>query len=382
MKRQNYMKRRILSIIIMTAMLLSSSLSSFSSIKNVRAADDSIVLSGTCGDSAYYEIGKDSCIRVYGTGSMNLDNILGDYGKKKLNLGNLRLVVEEGIISVEGGWPSGLVSGELCEIVLPSTLESIKEGLFYHMTQLRKIVNMSQIDIVLRDDNWRRFSELPCGLIWKQDGVVTKRVSAGKTAEATPRTFKIIYHKKGGTISKNAPHEYTYPNKVKLPTMKKKGWTFYVWRGRLLGKSYYKYSYSYNRIPEEDTGDIELKACYQKIKVKNYSKGKLRISMERYRSNHTAVVDIASRSDRKDKVHYVLNDTYGKWIKCEKKSNFAAKMRVRYTKNRVVLYLKGLKKGKKYYLSFGYLSNDMDDADSIEEEIVLRFGKRKVKVRI
>lgn len=180
---------------------------------------------------------------------------------------------------------------------------------------LRKVINHSLLDISL--------SSQQGGVIWKQNGKRVKKVSAGKTAVGTGKTYKIIYKNLKGKIYGKLPKSYRFTQVKKLPLKgKRDGYCLYGWR---YGTDGWTLDISGFR------GNIKLSPCWIKYEINKVSAD-------------TSTLFLNAGGG--------FFASYGMKIRYSEKRDMAGAQYRRLTYDKGMVKLSGLKRGKKYYIQF------------------------------
>lgn len=182
---------------------------------------------------------------------------------------------------------------------------------------MKKIVNHSRVRIPIQN--------LDKDLFWYQNGKKVTSVSPGKTAKSKGRLFRVTYKDLQGKFQGKLPKSYRYAEDKYLPTKgKRKGYFFYGW--------------SVDELWLSDLCDLRGDLTLRPIWVK-------------YR--------LTKMNDRKRKFSYEISKKH-EYFYCRS-------VQVRYADNRKMkkskliweenlwcgnVTLKGLRKGKKYYMQF------------------------------
>lgn len=230
----------------------------------------------------------------------------------------------------------------LKKLILPKSLQ-ICEDKFTNCPALKTIINRSSLSIPLNNCKKRK--------TWYVAGKKKSKVPAGKTAKAKGKRYKIKYKLKGGKVKGKLPKSYRYGDELKISMKKvtKKGWYLIRWD-------------IYGSEPEIEPffyGTATAYADWIKYKVKNVKGKKIKIYVRDYKrlTEFGFIVRYATKKDMSNAKYYP-KDGWGNDFKWGKKAT-------KYT-------LKGLKKGKKYYIEI---------APRHSEDIGDWYGKRCVKVK-
>ncbi len=252
---------------------------------------------------------------------------------------------------------------ELKSLKIPDSVTHIGEHAFFYCSSLRKItlpkslqvckdkfeecpvttiVNRSSLSLPL-DNNHKRKT-------WYVNGKKKNKVPAGKTAKAKGKKYKIKYNLRGGKAKCKLPKTYRYGDRISFPMKKvtKKNWYLIRWD---VNADDYLYPSTH--------GTVEVHPVWIKYKVKNVKGKKIKIYVRDYKrlTEFGFIVRYATKKDMSNAKYYP-KDGWGNDFKWGKKAT-------KYT-------LKGLKKGKKYYIEI---------APRHSEDIGDWYGKRCVKVK-
>lgn len=147
------------------------------------------------------------------------------------------------------------------KVVLPKNLKKLEKN-FTKCFGLRTIVNRSSMKIPLDTVSGKR--------IWKVGGKKAKILTQGKTAKSRGTKYRITYDLRGGKTTDRMPGYHYYGDELKLPRMKKKGYTFLGWRCL----SCFTYGDEFVRYYGKD---VKLVPYFVKFEVKNLEGGKIQV---------------------------------------------------------------------------------------------------------
>lgn len=237
----------------------------------------------------------------------------------------------------------------LKKLTLPKSLKECKTTMV-QCPALKTVVNRSSLSIPL--DNCKKRKT------WYVDGKKKSKVPAGETAKSKGKKYKIKYDLKGGKAKCKLPKTYRYGSDLKLPMKKisKKGYYLLAWRIEEFENSHYPY---HSSIGVSTHGTVKPSPIWIKYKVKNVKGKKIKISVEGHKKVSAAgfITRYATKKDMSN-AKYCPSDGFGNDLTWGRKTS-------KYT-------LKGLKKGKKYYIQI---------AARYSEDIGPWYGKRCVKVK-
>ena len=182
---------------------------------------------------------------------------------------------------------------------------------------LKKIINHSNVSIPIQN--------LDKDLFWYQDGKKVTSVSPGKTARSKGRLFRVKYKDLQGKFQGKLPKSYRYTEEKALPTKgKRKGYFFYGW--------------SVDELWLNDLcdirGDLTLRPIWVRYHLTKINGNKRKFSYEiskKYEYFYCRTAQIRYADNKKMKKSKLI------WEENLWRGNVT---------------LKGLKKGKKYYVQF------------------------------
>ena len=254
---------------------------------------------------------------------------------------NLKNVEEVGERAFEG-------CGNLEKVVLGENLKTISKGAFAECLNLKeiefrggtpkiaktafkedrflkKIINHSNVNIPIQN--------LDKDLFWYQDGKKVTSVAPGKTAKSKGRLFRVKYKDLQGKIQGKLPKSYRYTEEKALPTKgKRKGYFFYGWSMDGMWLS----------ALDNLRGNLTLLPIWIKY-------------------------NISKLNDKKRVFHFEISKNYqyfdgsmGQIRYSENRNMKKSKKEVDSSSWKGSMTLKGLKKGKKYYVQFRTVEEDYE----------------------
>ncbi len=213
----------------------------------------------------------------------------------------------------------------LKEIEFRGGAPKIAKSAFKDDRFLKKIINHSNVSIPIQN--------LDKDLFWYQDGKKVTSVSPGKTAKSKGRLFRVKYKDLQGKIQGKLPKSYRYTEEKALPTKgKRKGYFFYGWSMDGMWLS----------ALDNLRGNLTLRPIWIKY-------------------------NISKLNDKKRVFHFEISKKYqyfdgsmGQIRYSEHRNMKKSKKEVDSSSWKGSITLRGLKKGKKYYVQFRTVEEDYE----------------------
>ena len=213
----------------------------------------------------------------------------------------------------------------LKEIEFRGGAPKIAKSAFKDDRFMKTIVNHSNASIPIQN--------LDKDLFWYQDGKKVTSVSPGKTAKSKGRLFRVKYKDLQGKIQGKLPKSYRYTEEKALPTKgKRKGYFFYGWSMDGMWLS----------ALDNLRGNLTLRPIWIKY-------------------------NISKLNDKKRVFHFEISKKYqyfdgsmGQIRYSEHRNMKKSKKEVDSSSWKGSISLKGLKKGKKYYVQFRTVEEDYE----------------------
>lgn len=213
----------------------------------------------------------------------------------------------------------------LKEIEFRGGAPKIAKSAFKDDRFMKTIVNHSNASIPIQN--------LDKDLFWYQDGKKVTSVAPGKTAKSKGRLFRVKYKDLQGKIQGKLPKSYRYTEEKALPTKgKRKGYFFYGWSMDGMWLS----------ALDNLRGNLTLRPIWIKY-------------------------NISKLNDKKRVFHFEISKNYqyfdgsmGQIRYSENRNMKKSKKEVDSSPWKGSMTLKGLKKGKKYYVQFRTVEEDYE----------------------
>ncbi len=213
----------------------------------------------------------------------------------------------------------------LKEIEFRGGAPKIAKSAFKDDRFMKTIVNHSNASIPIQN--------LDKDLFWYQDGKKVTSVSPGKTAKSKGRLFRVKYKDLQGKIQGKLPKSYRYTEEKALPTKgKRKGYFFYGWSMDGMWLS----------ALDNLRGNLTLRPIWIKY-------------------------NISKLNDKKRVFHFEISKKYqyfdgsmGQIRYSEHRNMKKSKKEVDSSSWKGSITLRGLKKGKKYYVQFRTVEEDYE----------------------
>ena len=259
--------------------------------------------------------------RIKGIDLKNVEEI-GERAFEKCNLLE-KVVFGENLRTISKGAFAECLN--LKEIEFRGGTPKIAKTAFKEDRFLKKIINHSNVNIPIQN--------LDKDLFWYQDGKKVTSVASGKTAKSKGRLFRVKYKDLQGKIQGKLPKSYRYTEEKELPTKgKRKGYFFYGWSMDGMWLS----------ALDNLRGNLTLRPIWIKYNISKLNHKK--------RVFHFEI----------SKNYQYFDGSMGQIRYSENRNMKKSKKEVDSSPWKGSMTLKGLKKGKKYYVQFRTVEEDYE----------------------